>query len=130
MGPGNESAVAAFVLGLSGAGLLVFLAGFSAPITLVLGILAIVYGRKGKRRVDSGETAKHRGLAQAGLIVGLVTVVLSLLAALGWTLFFIFIDDLNLENLENPDGPGNPDGFQAVVGAAGPLARALARGLA
>jgi hypothetical protein len=122
--------VAAFVLGLSGAGLLVFFAGFSAPITLVLGILAIVYGRKGKRRVESGETAKHRGLAQAGLIVGLVTVVLSLLAAVGWTLFFIFVDNLDLENLENPDGPGNPDGFQAVVGAAGALARALARGLA
>ncbi len=128
-GPGNESAVAAFVLALSGIGLLMFFAGFSAPITLVLGILAIVYGRKGKRKVDGGETAKHRGLAQAGLIIGVVTVVLSLLAAAGWTLFFIYADDLSFENLE-PDDPGGPDGFQAVVGAALEVAQTLTRGLA
>ncbi len=125
-GPGNEPAVVAFVLALSGVGLLLFFAGFSAPVTLVLGILAIVYGRKGKRRVDAGETDKHRGLAQAGWIVGVVTVVLSLLSVVGWALFFIYLDDLNLET---PDGPNNPDGFEAVVGVAVSVVRAVGRGI-
>ena len=128
-GPGNESAVAAFVLALSGAGLLLFFAGFSAPVTLVLGILAMVYGRKGKRRVDSGETTKHRSLAQAGLIVGLVTVILSVLAAVGWTLFFIYADNLDF-NLDEPGGPGDPDGFDAALRVAGLVVALLARGFA
>ncbi len=104
----------AFVLALSGVGLLMFLAGFSAPITLVLGILAIFYGRRGTRRVDAGETTKNRGLAQAGFVVGIVTVVLSLLAAVGWALFFIYADDLDFDD---PGAPGNPDGFEAAARA-------------
>ena len=51
--------------------------------------LGIFYSRRGRSRVDRGETPKHRGLAQAGFIVGIVSLVLSVLATAFWTFFVI-----------------------------------------
>jgi hypothetical protein len=83
-GPGNDAAVAGLVLSCSGAALLLFSSGFASPVTLILGILGIVFGRKGKSKIDRGETVRHRSLAQAGFIVGIVAVVLSILAICFW----------------------------------------------
>jgi hypothetical protein len=48
-----------------------------------------VLSRNGKRKVDAGETPKHRGLAQAGVIVGWVGIGLSILAIAGWILAIV-----------------------------------------
>jgi hypothetical protein len=80
----NGPAVAGFVLSIVSVSLLVLSAGLSTLISLGCGIFGIVYSRKGKRKVQAGETTKNAGLAQAGFIVGIVSVCLSALATLIW----------------------------------------------
>ena len=81
--------MAALVLGISSLALLLMSFGFLAPLSLPCGVVAIFQGLKGKRNVDAGKTGKQRNLAQAGLIMGAIGAVLSVLAALGWTLLFL-----------------------------------------
>jgi len=124
VGPDNSPAVTGFVLALSGLGLLLFLAGFSAPLAVVLGVLAVVYARKGRRKLATGETNMHKGLADAGFWLGVTTVVLSLLAAAGWIAFFLTVDNLDFEELE--ENQNDPDGVRAALGLAALLARGVA----
>ena len=84
--PDNGQAVAGFVLSLVALGLLVISAGLSTIVSLGCAIAGIVCSRNGKKKVEAGETPKHRGLAQAGFIIGWVSLALSLLATIGWIL--------------------------------------------
>ena len=87
--PDNGPAVAGFVLSLVSGCLLVISAGFSSVISIGCAIVGIIYSRKGKRKVDAGETPKHRGLAQAGFIIGWVSLGLSILATVAWTAILV-----------------------------------------
>jgi len=102
--PDNGAAVAGFVLSLIAGGLLFVSAGLSTVISVGCAIFGIVYSRKGKKKVDSGETTKNAGLAQAGFIIGIVSLVLAVLATLVWILILVaaitdeeFRDDLERE---------------------------------
>jgi hypothetical protein len=97
--PDNGQAVAGFVFSLVSLGLLVISAGLSTIVSLGCAIVGIVCGRNGKRKVDAGETPKHRGLAQAGYIIGWVSLVLSVLATIGWILFIVLAatGDIDIE---------------------------------
>jgi hypothetical protein len=88
--PDNGPAVAGFVLSLVSGSLLIISGGFSTIISIACAIVGIVYSRKGKKKVDAGETPKHRGLAQAGVIIGWVSLVLSVLATIAWSLVLAF----------------------------------------
>ena len=101
--PPNNDAVAGFTCGIIGASLLFFTGGLSTVISLVLGIVAIPYSRKGKRNVEEGRTPKHKSLAQAGYIIGIVTIVLSVLAIIAWVLIFTTID-INWDEFDDPNG--------------------------
>lgn len=70
---GNGMAVAALVLGISSLALF-----FLAPFTAVLAILAIVFGAIGLNR-SRKRGAPKRGLAIAGLILGCVGLVTSVI---------------------------------------------------
>jgi hypothetical protein len=83
--PDNGQAVAGFVCSLVAIGLLVISGGLSTIVSLGAAIAGIVCSRNGKKKVDAGETPKHRGLAQAGFIIGWVSLGLSILAIIGWT---------------------------------------------
>jgi hypothetical protein len=107
--PDNGPAIAGFVLSLVSVGLLVISAGFSSIISIVCAILGIVYSRNGKRKVDAGESPKHRGLAQAGFIVGWVSLGLSILATVAWILIFV---------LAATDNGSSSDPFHTVRAAA------------
>ncbi len=109
--PGNGNAVAALVLGIVGLGILLSSIGLGAPLSLAVGIVAIVIGRRGRNAVDSGQTRKHRGLAQAGFILGIVTVVLSVLAGGGWIAAFVSDPDI-LDELDETD---SDDPFSTIV---------------
>lgn len=87
--PDNGPAVAGFVFSLVSAGLLVISGGFSSIVSIACAIVGIVYSRKGKQKVDVGETPKHRGLAQAGFIIGWVSLFLAVLATIAWTLVIV-----------------------------------------
>ena len=65
-----------------GAALLFFTAGLSTIVSLTLGIVAIPYSRKGKQKIAAGETKKHKDLANAGYIIGIITIVVSILATI------------------------------------------------
>ena len=52
--------------------LLLFSGGLSSIVSIGCAIVGIIYSRKGKQKVDAGETRKNRGLAQAGFIIGIV----------------------------------------------------------
>jgi hypothetical protein len=100
----NGPAVAGFVLSIVSVALLFLSAGLSSLISLGCSIFGIVYSRKGKKKVEAGETTKNAGLAQAGFIVGIVSVCLAALATLIWTAVLIaavsdeeFRDDLERE---------------------------------
>jgi hypothetical protein len=102
--PDNGPAVAGFVLSLVSVSLLVISAGLSTLISLGCGIFGIVSSNKGKRKVEAGETTKNAGLAQAGFVLGIVSVCLSALATLIWGLLLgaaigdeDFRDDLERE---------------------------------
>jgi hypothetical protein len=100
----NGPAVAGFVVSIVSVSLLVLSAGLSSVISVAGSIVGIVYSRKGKNKVERGETAKHEGLAQAGFIVGIVSLCLAALATAFWTAVLVaalsdeeFRDDLERE---------------------------------
>jgi hypothetical protein len=102
--PDNGPAVAGFVLSLVGGSLLFLSAGLSSVVSVGCAIAGIVYSRKGKRKVAAGETTKNAGLAQAGFVIGIVSLVLAVLATLFWALVLVaaitddeFRDDLERE---------------------------------
>jgi hypothetical protein len=88
--PDNGQAVAGFVCSIVSIGLLFISAGLSTIFSIGGAIAGIICSRNGKRKVDAGETPKHRGLAQAGFIIGWISLALSLLATIAWILVFAF----------------------------------------
>jgi hypothetical protein len=100
----NGPAVAGFVLSIVSVALLFLSAGLSSLISLGCSIVALVYSRKGKQKVEAGETTRNAGLAQAGFVIGIVSLCLAALATLIWTAVLIaaisneeFRDDLERE---------------------------------
>jgi hypothetical protein len=106
--PDNGQAVAGFVFSLVAIGLLVISFGLSSVLSLGCAITGVICSRNGKRKVAAGETPKHRGLAQAGFIIGWVGVGLSILATAGWILA------IALGALDDSSG-SDPYGFETVV---------------
>ena len=101
--PDNGSAVAGFTLAVVGGALLLLSAGISSIVSVVCAGFGIFYSLRGRRRVDRGETPKHRSLAQAGFVTGIVTLVLAVLATAFWLLILILaLTDEEFQNdLEN-----------------------------
>jgi hypothetical protein len=87
-GPGNGEAVAALVLGIVAIVLVIPFGIFliTLPIALVCGVIAIILGRTGRRKVDRGETTRNRGAAQAGLVTGVVGTALAVLSIVAFIL--------------------------------------------
>ncbi len=123
--PDNGAAVAGFTLAVVAGGLLLFSAGISSIVSVVCAGLGIFYSLRGRRRVDRGETPKHRSLAQAGFVTGIVTLVLAVLATAFWALFGILYatDEGFRQDLEDDSG-GSGDGFQTSVRLMAVLGRA------
>lgn len=89
-GEGNAVAIVALVLGIVGIVTALFTAGV---LGILLGIVAIILGVLGRRKVSSGRSREHGGLALGGLITGVVSLLLGL-ALLIFTIF-IFTSVIN-----------------------------------
>jgi hypothetical protein len=123
--PDNGPAVAGFVLSIVSVGLLFLSAGLSSLISVGCSIFGIVYSRKGKKKVQNGETTRNAGLAQAGFIVGIVSLCLAALATLIWIAILIaaisseeFRDDIEREF-------DNSETIRACLRVAAAVARGL-----
>lgn len=77
-GEGNSSAITSLVLGVVGLVLVLVSFGILSVLTVFLGIAAVILGVAGRRKVSSGRTTQHGGLAMGGLITGIITLVLSI----------------------------------------------------
>ncbi len=87
--PGNGLAVAGLVTSSVSAFLCLTSAGILSPLTLAGGIVGMVLSRKGKQKVEAGETTKHKDLATAGWWVGIAVLVLSVISIIAWTVLII-----------------------------------------
>ncbi|MFJ5264591.1 DUF4190 domain-containing protein [Streptomyces sp. NPDC088387] len=112
MQPQNGMGIAAMVLGILACALFCFY----GVVSVILGILAVVFGIKGRKRVEQG-IANNHGQAQAGLITGIIGIVLGLvvlvLLAVGIT-----------AAINSDDDPYDDDYYGAAQGAAVVVAQA------
>jgi hypothetical protein len=92
--PDNTPAITGFSLSLAAIGLLFLTGSFSTLLSLGLAVGGLVTSRRGRRLVDEGKTRKHKDLATAGFVVGIIGVVLSALATVFWigVLVLILVD--------------------------------------
>jgi hypothetical protein len=104
--PDNGPAIAGFVLSLVSGGLLIFSLGLSSIVSVACAAAGLIYSRKGKQKVDAGETSKNRSLAQAGYVISIVSLVLSVLATAFWVLILVLaiVDEDFRRDLENSNG--------------------------
>lgn len=116
--PDNGAAVAGFTLAAVAAALLLLSAGTSSIVSVICAALGIFYSRQGRRRVDSGETPKHRSIAQAGFVTGIVTLVLAVLATVFWVLIVVLYTTSEDFRRDLEDGSGS-DGLQTSARIAG-----------
>lgn len=119
-GPDNGVAVAGLSLSITAGALLLLSVGTSTIISIVCAALGIHYSRRGRERVDRGETPKHRGVAQAGFVTGIVTLGLSILCTVLWVLVVVlyassedFRQDLRDELDNGSSDP--PKGFETTL---------------
>jgi hypothetical protein len=119
--PDNGNAVTGFVLSIVAGGLLFVSGGISSIVSVALAIFGIVQSQRGKRRVQSGETTRSAGLAQAGFIIGIVSLVLAILATLAWIAIVVLIavDDEFRRDFENEFDDSNSITALRIVGIAG-----------
>jgi hypothetical protein len=101
--PDNGPAVAGFVLSLVAGGLLVISAGLSSIVSVGCAVAGMIYSRKGKRKIEAGETTKSGGLAQAGFIISIISLALSSLATAFWVLVLVLavVDEDFQRDIEN-----------------------------
>ena len=101
--PSNGAAVAALVLGIAGIALTLMFAGILFVVSIPCSILAWVFGVKGKRAAgdDPNDLTQpgQAGLAQAGLICGIVGLVLAVLAIAFW-LLVLLATDWDIDDIE------------------------------
>ena len=128
--PDNGDALAGLILSASAATLLLLSVGASSIISVICAGFGIYYSRKGRARVDRGETPKHRGVAQAGFVTGIVALVLSILMTIAWVaaaILYATNEEFRQDLEDELDGDeSSPDGFETAI----PLAVAAVRALA
>jgi hypothetical protein len=90
----NTEAVAAMTCAVAGAGAIYWTNGLSSLVSLILGIVAVVYARKARRNVERGGPVKHADLTTAANIAGWITVGVSAVATLGWLVAVLVWDAL------------------------------------
>ena len=112
----NGQAVAGLSLSIGSLTLLAFSAGMSTIISIACAAMGIHYSKTLRARVDRGETTQNRGVAQAGYVMGIVALVLSILCTIGWIAFGIVYatDEGFRQDIEDGLDDGNGDAPEGV----------------
>jgi hypothetical protein len=105
-------AVAALVLGILGLGTLVISAGLLFALTLPCSVAAWICAVLARRRLRDGRLQAGRRQASAGLVLGVLGVVLGIVAAVVW--IWLIVEGIGdsglLDELERaPRDPGERD---------------------
>jgi hypothetical protein len=119
--PDNGPALAGFIVSMVSAALWLFSAGFGTPLSIPGAIVGMVLSRRGKQKIDAGETLKHKDLAAAGWWVGLSILVLSVISTIVWVLVIVlasnsesFDDNMKHELQDSQTSGGLRVGLAAV----------------
>jgi hypothetical protein len=88
-------------------------------------VFGIVYSRRGTARVRSGETTRNAGLAQAGFIIGIVALVLSVIATVVWIVIVVLISTDAEFRRDFEDELDDSDTITALIRVAVACGRAL-----
>jgi hypothetical protein len=109
--PTNGEAVAGLSLSIGSLVLLMLSVGTSTIISIVCSALGITYSRRGRARVQRGETSQYGGIAQAGYVTGIVALVLSILCTLAWVAVAILFatDDQFRQDIKDELDSGDDD---------------------
>ena len=115
----NIPALAAILCGPLSILLVLFSGGGAFFLALPCGIAAVVLGRIGMRRVDQGNTTRHRSLAHIGRVTGVIGAILSVIAIVAVVLVGALLDagedslsgliDRIDEEIQGADFPEGPD---------------------
>ncbi|MBJ7331138.1 MAG: DUF4190 domain-containing protein [Solirubrobacteraceae bacterium] len=126
--PTNGSAVAALVLGIAGIAITLMFAGILFFVSIPCSIMGWVFGVKGKKAAgeDPNDFTKpgQRGLAQAGLICGIVGLVLAVLGLAFW-LLLILATDWDIDDIETEPEDRLFESAVLLARVAAPAARLL-----
>jgi hypothetical protein len=125
--PDNGAAIAGFVTSISAGALLIISGGLLGIVSAIAAPFGIHYSRKGKRAVDQGKTRKHRGLAQAGFIIGIISLILSVIVTAAWVIAIIAA--ANNGDFDRDFDNGGGGGFDSTRVRAGLLTGRVAIGL-
>ena len=88
-GPDNSSAMGGFITSVASIGALVFFVGLAGPLCFIASVVAMFVSREGIRKVDRGETAKGKDLAQWGFWLGLAGAILAAIATALWAVLIV-----------------------------------------
>ncbi|MFB7458859.1 DUF4190 domain-containing protein [Streptomyces sp. NPDC056188] len=106
----NGMGTAAMVLGILSCVMFCVYGIFS----VVLGVLAVVFGVKGRRKADRGE-ANNRGQAQAGLITGIIGIVLGLATIALVILGVVYVNNVEVSDSSYDEGARVPQPTVTVL---------------
>jgi hypothetical protein len=112
--PENTVATVGMVCSIVGAGLLVLSFGLLWLVTLPLSIAGLVCGIVGKRKLARGEVTGSRGVATAAIVIGIVGIVLHVIVALLFVLFWAAIVDA-LDEVDSTPGHDLQPAFLALL---------------
>ena len=113
--PQNTLAIVGLVCSITSAAALFVFAPFTLGISMIasgpLAIAGLVCGLIGRQKVDAGELATGRGMAQAAFVLGIISLVLHALAVVvGVILLGLLLDAIDDFDLPNPDAPPDETG--------------------
>lgn len=108
--PQNALAIIGLVCSISSLATLFVFAPFTLGFSMIasgpLAIAGLVCGLVGRQKVDAGELATGRGLAQAGFVLGIVSLVLHALAVVvGVVLLGLVLEAIDDFDIPEPDAP-------------------------
>jgi hypothetical protein len=110
--PRNAHALWSLGVAIAGVAFLILSVGTACLITLAFALIAVYLGRRGRSRAVAEGIGGYRA-ARWGVTVGIVLVVLSVLALIGWIVLLLL--DLNISTDLGRDSPTAPTDLSTIA---------------
>jgi hypothetical protein len=110
--PRNSHALWSLGVAVAGVALLILSVGIACLVTLAFALIAINLGRRGRSRAVAEGIGGHRA-ARWGVTLGIVLLVLSVVAIIGWGLLLVL--DANVTTDFGRDSPTAPTDLSTIA---------------